>query len=55
MVGYRADTELSPPRLPQNPRGADTSTKMAATLKPAPLQLRGRSSLEEPISAVRLV
>lgn len=45
-----ADSGLSAEVLPQNPCGADTSTKMAATPKPARLQLRGRGSLKEPIS-----
>lgn len=34
-----------------SPRGADTSTKMAATPKPAWLLLRGRGLLKKPISA----
>lgn len=38
---------------PKHPRGADTSTNMAATPKPARLQLRGRDSREEPIGVAR--
>lgn len=45
-----ADPGLSTEVFPQNPCGADTSTKMAATPKPARPQLRGRGSLKEPIS-----
>lgn len=40
---------------PPDPRGADTSTKMAATPEPAWIQLRGRGSPGEPISARRPV
>lgn len=48
-----ADPGLSAEVFPPNPCGADTSTKMAATPKPARLQLRGRGSLKEPISAAK--